>query len=114
MSIADKLQDLIDAKADMKSAIESKGVEVTGGLSTYADAIRDIEWDYRDVEVIYVPNGVNIGFKKPLGDIYIKLPKKIAFDITDNPDFAISISDYKYSLMRFNTNEKKIIVVVFE
>lgn len=43
VSIAENLQELIDAKADMKSAIESKGVEVTGGLSTYADAIREIE-----------------------------------------------------------------------
>ena len=34
MSLTDKLQDLINAKADMKSAIESKGVEVTGGMST--------------------------------------------------------------------------------
>ena len=43
MTIEDRLNDLITAKADMKSAIESKGVEVTGGLSTYADAIRSIE-----------------------------------------------------------------------
>lgn len=43
VSIAENLQELIDAKADMKSAIESKGVEVTGGLTTYADAIREIE-----------------------------------------------------------------------
>lgn len=41
-TIADKLQDLIDAKAGMKSAIEEKGVEVTGGLVTYADAITSI------------------------------------------------------------------------
>ena len=41
-TIADKLQDLIEAKADMKSAIESKGVTPTGGLSTYADAIGQI------------------------------------------------------------------------
>ena len=43
MSLTDKLNELINAKADMKAAIESKGVEVTGGLSTYADAIRNIE-----------------------------------------------------------------------
>lgn len=43
MTIEDRLNDLITAKADMKSAIESKGVEVTGGLTTYADAIRSIE-----------------------------------------------------------------------
>lgn len=43
MTIADNLQTLIDCKADMKSAIEEKGVTVSGGLSTYADAIRHIE-----------------------------------------------------------------------
>lgn len=43
VSIAENLQELIDAKADIKSAIESKGVEVTGGLTTYADAIREID-----------------------------------------------------------------------
>lgn len=43
MSIADKLQELIDSKADMKSAIAEKGVEVEGGLVTYADAIRKIQ-----------------------------------------------------------------------
>lgn len=43
MTIADNLQTLIDCKADMKSAIESKGVTVSGGLSTYADAIRQID-----------------------------------------------------------------------
>ena len=43
MSIADKLNVLVNAKNDMKSAIEEKGVTVSGGLSTYADAIREIE-----------------------------------------------------------------------
>ena len=43
MTIADNLQTLIDCKADMKAAIEERGVTVSGGLSTYADAIRSIE-----------------------------------------------------------------------
>ena len=41
-TIADKLQDLIDAKADMKSAIEYRDVDVEVGLVTYADAISEI------------------------------------------------------------------------
>lgn len=41
-TIADKLQDLIEAKADMKAALQLKGVTPTGGLSTYADAISQI------------------------------------------------------------------------
>lgn len=39
---AEKLHDLIAAKRDMKEAIESKGGTVTGGLSTYADAVSRI------------------------------------------------------------------------
>ena len=42
MSIADKLTLLINTKQDIKSAISEKGVEVTGGMTTYADAIRRI------------------------------------------------------------------------
>lgn len=42
MSISNRLQELIDCKSDIKTAIEEKGVSVTGGLSTYADAIREI------------------------------------------------------------------------
>ena len=42
-TIADKLQDLVTAKADIKTALVEKGVEPTGGLNTYADAIRSIE-----------------------------------------------------------------------
>lgn len=45
MTTAEYLNTLIDCKQDMKSAIEGKGVTVTGGLSTYADAIRRIEDD---------------------------------------------------------------------
>lgn len=41
--IADRLQELIDSKADMKSAIREKGVEVEGGLTSYASAIRKIQ-----------------------------------------------------------------------
>ena len=43
MSIADKLQELVDSKDDMKSAIREKGVEVEGGLTSYASAIRKIQ-----------------------------------------------------------------------
>lgn len=51
-TIADKLQDLIDAKADMKDALTEKGYPPVGGMSTYAEAINnitlgvDVEFDY--------------------------------------------------------------------
>ena len=41
-TIADKLQDLVTTKEDMKTALIEKGVTPTGGLSTYADAVRSI------------------------------------------------------------------------
>lgn len=57
MTIEDRLNDLITAKADMKSAIESKGVDVTGGLSTYADAIRSIESGGGEGSAVPLPDG---------------------------------------------------------
>lgn len=60
MTIADNLQTLIDCKADMKAAIEEKGVTVSGGLSTYADAIRSIETG--DATIINVPTGTKFGY----------------------------------------------------
>lgn len=45
MNTAEYLNTLIECKEDMKSAIEERGVTVTGGLSTYADAIQSIEAD---------------------------------------------------------------------
>lgn len=41
--ISENLQQIIDSKQEMADAISSKGVEVEGGLVTYADAIRRIE-----------------------------------------------------------------------
>lgn len=43
MNTAEYLTQLIDCKADMKAAIEERGVTVSGGLSTYADAIKKID-----------------------------------------------------------------------
>ena len=59
MTIADNLQTLIDCKADMKSAIEERGVTVSGGLSTYADAIREIEISNVSIDGFdwWFPNG---------------------------------------------------------
>ena len=43
MSISEQLTALNDAKQDIKNALAEKGVTPTGGLSTYADAVREIE-----------------------------------------------------------------------
>ena len=62
MSIADKLTLLINTKQDIKSAISEKGVEVTGGMTTYADAIRRIETGGGGGEdYIYAPKGLKFG-----------------------------------------------------
>ena len=60
MTIADNLQTLIDCKADMKSAIEEKGVTVSGGLSTYADAIKQIVPPIVDVKVFEIYSGLQL------------------------------------------------------
>ena len=64
MSIADKLTLLINTKQDIKSAISEKGVEVTGGMTTYADAIRRIETGGGGGggDSIYVPIGLKFGY----------------------------------------------------
>ena len=81
MSIADKLTLLINTKQDIKSAISEKGVEVTGGMTTYADAIRRIESGGGDA--IYVPVGLKFGCKVPGGPYSppkFTLPKLILAD----------------------------------
>lgn len=117
-SIADKLQDLVTAKADMKAALQEKGVTPTGGLSTYADAISKIT-DTLDCEVIYVPNGINFGIRtfyrygESSGNIFsgnYTLPKQIAFDITDNPNFTITGSSIKNTTVITLENKKLMIV----
>ena len=83
MSIADKLTLLINTKQDIKSAISEKGVEVTGGMTTYADAIRRIETGGGSGDSIYVPVGLKFGCKVPNGPYNppkFTLPKLILAD----------------------------------
>ena len=84
MSIADKLTLLINTKQDIKSAISEKGVEVTGGMTTYADAIRRIETGGGG-DSFYVPVGLKFAYKyPPKSDTYnipkFTLPKLILAD----------------------------------
>lgn len=97
MTTAEYLNDLITAKEDMKSAIEEKGVEVTGGLTSYADAINSLNIDYTALDVIYIPAGVNIGMCLNYITYSREYFKNIAFDITDNPDFQLQLDEYPYS-----------------
>ena len=93
MSIADKLTSLINTKQDIKSAISEKGVEVTGGMTTYADAIRRIETgggggggEPGEKDPIFVPNGLKFGYNSTNSNRPpdLDLPKIIlAWDYTD-------------------------------
>ena len=76
-TIADKLQELINSKADMKSAIAEKGVEVEGGLTTYAAAIRKIQQWAGDRFAAIGYNGENTGGFIQLMDADIEVSKKI-------------------------------------
>ncbi len=85
MSIADKLTLLINTKQDIKSAISEKGVEITGGMTTYADAIRRIETGGGGGggDSIYVPVGLKFGYnyrKDPVSQPKFTLPKLILAD----------------------------------
>ena len=73
MSIADKLTLLINTKQDIKSAISEKGVEVTGGMTTYADAIRRIEtggWG----SPFYVPVGLKFAWVRTSTSVIYDVP----------------------------------------
>lgn len=112
VSIAENLQELIDAKADIKSAIESKGVEVTGGLTTYADAIREIETG----DIIVEGSGIDytlIGWTiddsvaqneidKTISNKDIEYSKMVMEKFKDGFNVAYGQSDYDlwYSLYR--------------
>lgn len=54
-TIAEQLQDLVEAKSDMKAALIEKGAAPIGGLTTYADAIRGIDTG----DVIIEGNGID-------------------------------------------------------
>lgn len=100
MTIADNLQTLINCKADMKSAIEERGVTVSGGLSTYADAIRQIEGSDVSIEGFdwWFPNGTKFGGSKfetaPLFDTSNFKSFKYMFEDCQN---LISILSYNTS-----------------
>ena len=53
MGYKDSLKILSDTKYDIKNAIYEKGVEVEGGLVTYADAIRKIKTSEVDYFKVY-------------------------------------------------------------
>ena len=87
-TIADKLQELINSKADMKSAIAEKGVEVEGGLTTYAAAIRKIQQWAGDRFAAIGYNAENTGGFIQLMDADIEVSKRILdkWNSTDNFD----------------------------
>lgn len=116
MSIADKLQELINSKADMKSAIAEKGVDVEGGLTTYADAIRKIQQWSGDRFAAIGYNGENTGGFIQLMDADIEVSKRIlaewnstgSFDMTKWKNIAVYFPAVDLTMkptdMRFSFN----------
>lgn len=102
-NIADKLNELIEAKSDIKAAIESKGVTPTGGLSTYADAIRSIETGDIIIEgsnIDYTQIGWSIDdavkqneIDKSIADIDIEYSKMVMEQFKDGFNVAYDQSD---------------------
>jgi surface protein len=97
MTTAEYLTQLIDSKSDMKSAIESKGVAVTGGLSTYADAISKIIADGSDP---YSVGNLKFGYSDFEYAPYIDVYTNVSF-LFDNCHKLINIpyldtSDVRY------------------
>ena len=106
MSIADKLTLLINTKQDIKSAISEKGVEVTGGMTTYADAIRRIEGGekfllldgmklmYSNFE--YVPSSYSFDLVNDFSDMFAN-----NFKLKELPDIDITRSKSIQSMCSF-------------
>lgn len=98
-TIADKLQDLIDAKADMKSAIEEKGITIIGGLDSYADAIDQI--DINGGSVVYLRDGTKLAYSSwPIETSY-EDGKFVQHTLFPNIDFTY-VTDMSY--MFYNCN----------
>lgn len=97
MTISDKLNDLITAKADMKAALQEKGVAPTGGLSTYADAIRDIEGG--DVGIWKIPETVKFGYSQ-----FSTIPAVIDTSNVKDAWFLFGECDKLSEVRSFNTS----------
>jgi surface protein len=63
------INELISIKNDIKSAIEEKNIVVTGGLSTYADAIKEINV-YGDESQYVIPADMTLTHSYDLNPLY--------------------------------------------
>ena len=103
MNIAENLQTLIDVKEDIKSAIEEKGVTVSGGLDSYADAIDQI--DPGVVNKIYIQNGTKLAYSSWPTETWVeggRLMKRTLFPT--NIDFTY-VTDMSYMFYECNISE---------
>lgn len=132
MSLSDKLQELVIAKEDMKTALIGKGVTPTGGLSTYADAIRDIETGDIIIEGhLKLPNNTKFAYSEfteaPVFDTseYTDMSYMFEFcrSLTDVPQYNTSnVTDMSYMfsqctslsvIPKFNTSMVTNLVGIF-
>ena len=130
-NIAYKLNDLITAKQDMKDAIAEKGVEVEGGLVTYADAITSIIPPIFDVIYFKIkPNIALVGttidepivfnFNEIMDESYIKYanwfgsmqcPMVVIYDVND---FEKLRKFFNALAFRTTTDQNNILNFAFE
>ena len=97
MNTAEYLKQLIDCKEDMKSAIEERGITITGGLSTYADLIREIQWR-QEGKIRYAHNtweycpDIDISKYTSLDDMF-----RECVNLIEGPNFDTkNINDFSY------------------
>lgn len=103
MNIAENLQTLIDVKEDIKSAIEEKGVTISGGLDSYADAIDQI--DPGAANKIYIQNGTKLAYSSWPVEKWVEgghLMKRTLFPT--NIDFTY-VTDMSYMFYGCNISE---------
>lgn len=98
-NIADKLNALVGAKNDIKTALESKGVSPTGGLSTYADAIRSIESGSGGGTISKWVDGWRLGWSS-----FVEAPMLDTSDITDMDFMFYACMELK-SVPLYNTSK---------
>lgn len=103
MNIAENLQTLIDVKEDIKSAIEEKGVTISGGLDSYADAIDRI--DPGAANKIYIQNGTKLAYSSWPREVWVEgghLMERVLFPT--NIDFTY-VTDMSYMFYECNILE---------
>ena len=107
MAISDKLQDLIDIKQDIKTAIENKGVDLTGGgsqgetwlINEYASSSFNLE----TYTINFISNNINYTSFSVGNEIIRYDNTDVYFSATFPPPPYIGWADQAYQTITFET-----------